>query len=105
MWEDVVRECPKTWFFSYTKSLKLFNFSSIVERENFSLLPSWLPNGELNYGPWAWAHEKVAQYRAKGFNVKLCQYGHKEGLRCGVNCLWCYKHRNPFTDLVIFGEH
>jgi hypothetical protein len=48
-WTTIMRECPNTLFFAYTKTKGIFNFSDMESLPNVNIISSILPGGELNY--------------------------------------------------------
>ena len=84
-------EYPEVKFFAYTKS-------PYRPLSGFNIVESILPDGSINYGPWAYVIEKAIKYHAV-----ICPYGltkvNFKGM-CGVKCKACQNKKH-----VLFLQH
>lgn len=91
-WNKIIKALPDIKFYAYTKSMFLPK-----ETDNFRLIHSILPDGELNYG----SHDYIENLRLKyGFHVCPVKVG--SGQLCGRDCMVCF-NTNP--KYVLFIKH
>lgn len=91
MWHRIVKAHPDVKFYTYTKTEKLFNFKGIEAEPNFNLIRSFLPGGELNYGPEDYIHDLKKKYP----KAYICPAIKDKSVHCGAECNYCIKGNMP----------
>ena len=91
MWDRIIQAHPDVRFYTYTKTENIFDFSSIRSRPNFSLILSFLPDGEMNYGPEEYIHQLKAKYP----KAYICPAIKNPDLHCGKQCNYCIRGSMP----------
>jgi hypothetical protein len=89
LWDDIIRECPEHYFYTYTKALDYFDFSSIESNSNFNLIDSCLEDGN-NFGDKEYCERMIKEKKAK-----LCPCRRKDKLKCMRDCFYCKKGKKP----------
>ena len=91
-WARIVKSNPSKKFYSYTKVESVFDFSPLLENNNFNLVRS-IVDGKRNYGTLEYITEMARQY-----NGYICPYGinDKNPVHCGGNCTICMEKKHVF---------
>lgn len=97
MWKEIVKSRPNTVFYTYSKTLDMWNWSKIKALSNFHVVPSII-NGEKNFGP-----EKEIQEKARKWKLPVCPC--KKGVKivCGTECKICQTGEGD--NGVLFHKH
>jgi len=96
-WKEIVKDCPSTVFWTYTKNKAFEN--AFDEYENANIVKSLLPGGLLNYGHCGYIISMYQALKESGASVYICRCGIDKNQHC-VNCKGCSKN-----NFVLFIEH
>lgn len=91
-WSEIAEALPHVRFYCYTKS------PYRPAGKNINIVESFLPDGQVNFGPLPWVVEQ-----AKRFKIKVCPYRGKKtkgNWKCGHECKLCMKAKH-----VLFVAH
>ena len=97
-WKEIIETFPNIKFYTYTKTLHLFDFSEITSLPNFNLINSIAFDGGLNYGD----KNRVKFLQSHGYIVcpATISQENKEKFHCGSTCFICMKKKK-----VCFYQH
>ncbi len=98
-WAKIAKENPDVTFYAYTKRFYDFDFSKILELDNFVLHNSVLPNNQFNYGK-----KEVVEKLAEEFDGFICPMSKDREKRCMEECTWCAEKANQGTP-ILFEYH
>jgi hypothetical protein len=97
-WFRIISAFPKIKFYTYTKTMELFDFSWILNLKNVNIINSICPDGNKNYGN----KERIDYLASVGY--KICpattETGLDHSINCGRNCKLCFN-----TEKVAFFYH
>lgn len=97
MWREIVRECPDTLFWTYTKNADAVN--AFDGFDNANIVKSIIPGKGFNFGHCDYILRVYKELKAAGNSVYICKCGIDKNQHC-TNCKGCAKH-----DFVLFIEH
>jgi len=93
----VAARLPRIKFYAFTKTLSMFDFSTLTKLPNVNILPSYV-GGHLNYGT---AQHVI--HLAIRHGAKICPATAKQGgQKCNINCKWCQEKGHTY---VAFFQH
>ena len=100
-WIDIIRSFPKKHFYFYTKVENILDFSGMEKLKNARNNPSYLPDGELNYGSKEYVDGLEKKY---GKRVFICPATMgKKNIHCGGKCKTCINGKREV--IVCFYGH
>ena len=94
MWFEIVKERPDVRFYTYTKTMDIWDWGKIKSLPNFNVVNS-LPGGLINFGP-----EQEIKIRAEQTGAFVCPCAPGNKVVCGETCTAC--QTNPS---VLFVKH
>jgi len=97
MTKEVVKACPETTFWTYTKNIHAEH--AFDEFENANIVKSFIPHFGFNYGHCDYILALYAYLKEKGYSVYICRCGAYDDQHCN-NCTAC-----SHNDYVLFLEH
>ena len=97
MWRDVVKACPGTIFWTYTKNTEAER--AFDDLDNINVVRSMIPGLGINYGHCGYIMKLYAALKALGKRVYICRCGIDKNQHC-TNCHGCFEN-----EIVLFIEH
>lgn len=94
-WAEIAEGFPEISFYTYTKSMGRFDFTSLKNLSNVNIIDSFLPNGLKNYGSLEYCLEAEKKY-----DSFICPATLDKNVKCGEGCNYCVQNNN-----VVFLEH
>lgn len=89
MWNLVAALRPHVHIYGYTKSRALFDFTRLDSKPNVNFIDSYLPDGEINFGP----RDTITE-RCDRLGVKLCPVTQGQAsAACMTTCKLCLTER------------
>ena len=85
----------KIKFYTYTKILDFKTILNIKEKYNFNIVTSYINiKGKkyINYGNFDYIEKLKILLKANNMPFFVCDYGVKNTLHCGINCMACCKY-------------
>ena len=96
MWDYITKFTKHKKFYFYTKVAEIFDFTSLVSKDNVNIINSILPDGSINYG-----NKEYVFTKSKLFNIPICPYGMVENrVKCGETCNLCMNN-----NYMLFLKH
>lgn len=96
-WQEIVKACPDTLFWTYTKNPIAENAFNDIP--NCNIVKSVIPGIGLNFGHCDYILATYETLKEAGESVYLCKCGFDPNQHC-VNCKGCSEHK-----YVLFVEH
>lgn len=93
-WQEIAEGFPEINFYTYTKSLKRWDYEGILALPNVNIIDSFI-DGKLNYGSIEHVEDLVENHEAF-----LCPATVDKTVKCGEGCNYCVK-----GDKVCFLQH
>ena len=93
----------KIKFYSYSKKLDFKTILNIKNKYNFNIVSSFINiKGKIfiNYGNFEYIEKLKALLKENNMSFFVCDYGVKNTLHCGVNCMACCNY-----SIVLFYVH
>lgn len=97
MWKEIVKACPNTVFWTYTK-VKEYE-TAFDGLDNINIVRSLIPGIGFNFGKCGYILKAYDALKAAGKDVYICRCGIDKNQHC-VNCTGCSKNK-----FVLFIEH
>jgi len=97
-WYEIAKSKPQVIFYAYTKRLKEFDFSKLLDLPNFVLHNSLLEDGSYNYG------KDLVKLQEKCEQSYVCPATTGVAKGCGHDCWWCIDKTNQGIQ-ILFKEH
>ena len=83
-WMEIATLFPEFTFYSYTKTMHLFNFVEFNYLDNVNIINSITDDGGINFGD----EKYVTELQEKGYTI--CPAAYWKNLKCGSDCKLCY---------------
>ena len=96
-WRRIVKECPDTIFWTYTKNIQAEN--AFNDLSNINVVRSVIPGIGFNFGHCDYIIKAYHALKAIGKKVYICRCGIDKKQHC-TNCHGCYEN-----EVVLFIEH
>ena len=96
-WKRIVKECPETVFWTYTKNIKAE--AAFDKLDNINVVKSIIPGYGFNFGHCDYIIKVYNALKAAGKSVYICRCGIDKNQHC-TNCKGCSKN-----EVVLFIEH
>lgn len=96
-WRQIVKECPNTIFWTYTKNIQAEN--AFNDLDNINVGRSIIPGIGFNFGHCDYIIKAYKALKAIGKKVYICRCGIDKKQHC-TNCHGCYDN-----EIVLFIEH
>lgn len=96
-WRRIVKECPDTIFWTYTKNIQAEN--AFNDLSNINVVRSVIPGIGFNFGHCDYIIKAYHALKAIGKKVYICRCGIDKKQHC-TNCHGCYDN-----EIVLFIEH
>lgn len=96
-WRRIVKECPDTIFWTYTKNMDAEN--AFDGYSNINVVRSVIPGIGFNFGHCDYIIKVYHALKAIGKKVYICRCGIDKNQHC-TNCHGCYEN-----EIVLFVEH
>ena len=96
-WKRIVKECPETVFWTYTKNIKAE--AAFDDLDNINVVKSIIPGYGFNFGHCDYIIKVYNALKAIGKSVYICRCGIDKNQHC-TNCKGCSKN-----EVVLFIEH
>lgn len=97
IWKDIIAECKKTTFWTYTKMREAEN--AFDGFDNANIVHSLIPHVGFNFGHCDYILNVYKTLKAQGKSVYICRCGIDKNQHC-TNCKGCSKN-----EYVLFIEH
>lgn len=97
MWQRIVKACPETAFWTYTKNPAAVH--AFDQFDNANIVKSVIPGYGFNFGKCSYILKVYQALVDMGKSVYICRCGIDKNQHC-VNCKGCSKN-----DYVLFIEH
>lgn len=96
-WRRIVKECPETIFWTYTKNIQAEN--AFDDLSNINVVRSIIPGIGFNFGHCDYIIKAYNALKAIGKKVYICRCGIDKKQHC-TNCRGCSNN-----EIVLFIEH
>lgn len=96
-WKRIVKDCPDTIFWTYTKNIQAEN--AFDDLDNINVVRSIIPGIGFNFGHCDYIMKAYHALKAIGKKVYICRCGIDKKQHC-TNCHGCYEN-----EIVLFVEH
>ncbi len=96
-WRRIVKECPNTIFWTYTKNIQAEN--AFDDLSNINVVRSVIPGIGFNFGHCDYIIKAYNALKSIGKKVYICRCGIDKKQHC-TNCHGCYEN-----EIVLFVEH
>ena len=96
-WKRILKDCPETIFWTYTKNIQAEN--AFNDLDNINVVRSLIPGIGFNFGHCDYIIKAYNALKAIGKKVYICRCGIDKKQHC-TNCHGCYEN-----EIVLFVEH
>ena len=94
-WVSIAEQFPNIKFYSYSKTIEIFDFNELCALPNVNIINSICPDDGNNYG----SKERINMLHEK-WGYAICPAVENKAVKCGKTCKICHTH-----DKVCFLEH